>query len=373
MADASGKKRAWVWKHFVKSDTDETPVCKICSSQVKATSGNTTNLKNHLARKHPNVMSEEDELEAKKKNAKSAVVGSSSSSQQNPSLDSLWAKLGPNTKRHKDITLAIAKYIAIDLRPLNSVNDKGFNELIQTLEPRYQMTGRTHITEKILPDKYREIKREVKDALKSATFIGLTTDGWTSRATQSFITVTASVIDEDWKSKLYVLSTTELPESHTAENLSNQLDNVLLEWELEKEKVAVTTDNAFNVCSAMTLSNVNHVRCMAHTLNLGTQKCLNIAHISKLCGKVRRVVSYLHRSALAAALLKRTLQQLELPVLKPVIDVTTRWNSTLDMLERYLQIRPAISVVMANPMSKCQKDTVTEGEIAMIEEVIKVS
>jgi hypothetical protein len=284
----------------------------------------------------------------------------------------MWTKLGSNSKRHNDITLAIAKYIAADLRPLNSINDRGFQELIKTLEPQFELSSRTHITEKILPAKYKELIAEVKSALQSASFISLTTDGWTNRATQSFITVTAHVINENWESQVYVLSTSELEESHTGENLSNQFDAVLQEWELTKDRISDTTDNAANVCLAMRLSDVQHVRCMAHTLNLASQKCLSISEISRVCGKVRRIVTYLHRSALAASLLKKTLEQLELPFLKPIIDVTTRWNSSLDMLERYLQLRPAISVVMANPISKNQKDTVKEEEITIIEEVVKV-
>jgi hypothetical protein len=52
--------------------------------------------------------------------------------------------------------------------------------------------------------------------------------------------------------------------------------------------------------------------------------------------------------------------------------VATRWNSSLDMLERYLQLRPAISAVKADPISKNHKDTEKEEEITIIEEVVKV-
>lgn len=45
--------------------------------------------------------------------------------------------------------------------------------------------------------------------------VALTTDGWTSRATESFVTVTSTHVSNDWELKNYTLQTHTLPESHT--------------------------------------------------------------------------------------------------------------------------------------------------------------
>ena len=45
-------KKSDIWLHFTKSDTHAT--CKYCHVIVKS-SGNTTNLRNHVLRKHPNI------------------------------------------------------------------------------------------------------------------------------------------------------------------------------------------------------------------------------------------------------------------------------------------------------------------------------
>ena len=45
--------------------------------------------------------------------------------------------------------------------------------------------------------------------------VAITTDGWTSRATDSYITVTSTHINEEWKMVNYVLMTRAMPDSHT--------------------------------------------------------------------------------------------------------------------------------------------------------------
>ena len=75
---------------------------------------------------------------------------------------------------------------------------------------------------------------------------------------------------------------------------------------------------------------------MAHTQNLAARKALKISAIAALCGKVRKLVTHFRRSTVAANLLRKAQSQLDLPDLAPIINVATRWNSTLDMLERYV-------------------------------------
>lgn len=51
------KRKSFVWKYFMKQG--EKVACRLCLTEVK-TSGNTTNLKNHLQRKHKKVLEMED-------------------------------------------------------------------------------------------------------------------------------------------------------------------------------------------------------------------------------------------------------------------------------------------------------------------------
>lgn len=362
--------RSRVWLHFTKKsqsgNDSHVAVCNECAAEIKNTDGNTTNMSKHLKRRHNIDIHSEKEEEPSTSRKKQSYT--------NQTLTDMWTKIPTTSARHQTISLAIAKYIAIDMRPLDSVNDRGFCELIKTLEPRYNLDSRTYITKTLLPKIYRELKEDIGSKLSTCSFVSLTTDGWTGRNTRSYNTVTAQYLTDEFEFQSHVLCTTEMVESHTAENLLAEFEFVLDDWKLQKSMISVTTDNASNISAAMAKSDVVvHIKCMAHTLNLATQKALQVAAISKLCGKVRRIVTFFRRSTKAANLLRTATVQLELRDLKPVIDVVTRWNSSLDMLERYLYLHPALTVALSNPSVRNQCDvSFTNRELLIAEQLIQV-
>lgn len=363
-----------VWKYFEKEPGSSSATCNICQTVVKVKCSSTTNLHAHIKRHHPGINIDVS-TKSKQKRSDFTNINISVNDTDNDAtttLTSLWTKLPTTSKRHKDISASIAKYIALDMRPLDSVNDRGFVQLIHTLEPRYSLQSRTHITETLLPRMFRDLKATIKDEIAKVQFVSLTTDSWTGRNSKSFTTVTVQYLDSNWNFQTKVLSTREVTESHTGENLAEDFKAVLEEWDLSISGVSVTTDNASNVSLAMGMCGVIHVRCMAHTLNLATQRALGISAVSKLLGKIRRVVNYFRRSTTAANLLRKAVTQLELPSLSLIIDVTTRWNSTADMLERYVLLRPAVYIASTNPQIRNQLDGLTEKELTIVEQLTKV-
>ena len=118
-----------------------------------------------------------------------------------------------------------------------------------------------------------------------------------------------------------------------------------------------------------------HVGCLAHTLNLACGKALKITSVSHLLARMRQVVGYFHRSAVAIAILKEEQKLLQLPEHKLVIDVATRWNSAVDMISRYLEQQPAVyAALTSKELRKREKDisTLSERELTSAEELVAV-
>ncbi|KAK2557045.1 E3 SUMO-protein ligase ZBED1 [Acropora cervicornis] len=90
---------------------------------------------------------------------------------------------------------------------------------------------------------------------------------------------------------------------------------------------------------------------------------------------MRRVVGYFHRSAVATSILREKQKLLQLPEHKLVIDVSTRWNSAVDMISRYLEQQPAIyAAPTSTELRKRGKDisALSERELTYAEELVAV-
>ncbi|KAJ4940609.1 hypothetical protein JOQ06_026906 [Pogonophryne albipinna] len=328
--------KADVWEHFgfkKKKESDNLDkimaVCKLCHTNVKY-SGNTTNLRTHLQRHHPDKVMLTEELKKlrPRRDPKQTMLDSDGGCSH---------KFPSTSPRSQKITESIAYFICQDLRPYSVVENIGFRRMVNAMEPRYPVPTRQHLTKVCVPRLYAQTKAHVKASLGKAERVALTCDGWTSRTTEAYVTITAHFINEEWELVMYVLQTRDMPESHTGHNLAEHLRKA--EWEITEKDPVIVTDNASNMTiaaeeAAFTL----HVKCYAHTLNLAAQRAL--------LGRVRRIVNFFRRSTTANHMLKEKQRLLQLPEHKLMTDVVTRWNSAHDMLERFLEQQPAICAAL---------------------------
>lgn len=118
-----------------------------------------------------------------------------------------------------------------------------------------------------------------------------------------------------------------------------------------------------------------HVGCFAHTLNLASQADLNILAVSLLLARGRCIAMLFRRSTMAYNILKEKQKLLQLPAHKLKADVATRWNSCLDMLERFLVQRLALSATLLSQyVCRNERDlcTLTEENVMIAEDLVRI-
>ena len=171
--------------------------------------------------------------------------------------------------------------------------------MIHECEPNYRFPPRTAFIEHVIPKIYDVVVDHVQNVLTNAEAVAWTTYSWTSRLTQSYVTITSHVINHEYEMNSYVLLTQELPESHTGEHIGQVLQNAAMEWGC---KVTVlTTDNASNMgIAAVTTKFPIHIGCSAHTLNIAAGKAFDVKGVNHILVKIRSLVTFLHRSTTAA-------------------------------------------------------------------------
>lgn len=176
------------------------------------------------------------------------------------------------------------------------------------------------------------------------------TDLWTSVNMESFIAVTGHFIDKDFQLVSILLECSLMRGQHTSENLAENLNRIVTDWGLQDKVLLIVSDNASNIKKAISVClKWKHFGCFAHTLNLIVRDALSIPSVEELINKVRTIVGHFRRSYVSSQKLADYQRQINPDVepLKVIQDVSTRWNSTYFMLERFTHLENAIKSTIA--------------------------
>ena len=339
------KRKSGVWEYFDEPKENEEAggddrnlkrkiPCKLCDLKL-SDGGGTSNLKSHLQAKHPQEYQRlmNSEADKKKQQPKQSVLNHSS-------------LRVCSSQKAAAITERIANFVALDLRPLRVVEGTGFKQLMNYIEPAYVVPSHTHITS-IICKKYHTIKEELLSSLESTLSVSLTTDIWTSRTVQAYITVTIHFITKDWVLDSKVLVTREMMERHTGVHIAETLREIAKDWNIDNKVVAVVHDNASNmVLTSDLLEDWGDLPCFGHTLQLAVNAGLEIHTISRLTGVCKKIVSHFKHSVVAMTALHERQAALNLPQHSLLQEVSTRWNSTYFMYERLAEQRLAVYAVI---------------------------
>lgn len=202
--------------------------------------------------------------------------------------------------------------------------------------------SRTVFKRKYFPAIQRVTLEKLKGLFHSQTHPSLTADCWTDKKLRSYLAVTIHWVDPSSFESLHaLLDLFPLEDRHTAEYLTKSIETAVNA--IADDTVTIhcaTGDGTAN--SALSLRHYvgteNFIWCYAHRLNLIVQHSLE--RISPRIEEVRALCRTLRNSPS----LRRKL--VTIAGLEPSLDCMTRWNSTHDMLQRFLDLLPQLTCLI---------------------------
>ena len=178
---------------------------------------------------------------------------------------------------------------------------------MKVAEPHFKIPSQIHFAQASFPQSMRRLEERWKHTyIPFSIAQSLPTSGQPSirwEATWA-LPVMPSAVNGNW-------STQELPVDHTAENLSDALREMMIEWDISEKVAGSTTDNAKNIANAVKTFDMFNMPCIGHTNQL---KSFKLDLVSKMLGRLQMSAGHFHRSSKASAKLHEKQQLLGLPV-----------------------------------------------------------
>ena len=101
--------------------------------------------------------------------------------------------------------------------PVYTVDKPGFHAMIQALNPRYQLSHKDYFNRIAIPSMYENTREQISLKMKKeAQYFSATTDLWSSRTSDPYLSLTVHYIDTEWN---HCLQANYMPEDHTGEQL----------------------------------------------------------------------------------------------------------------------------------------------------------
>ncbi|XP_031627094.1 zinc finger BED domain-containing protein 1-like [Contarinia nasturtii] len=272
----------------------------------------------------------------------------------------------------------VTEFIIEDLHTTSIVKDSGFKKLISTLKPDAVLPSQDDILNHILL-LYGIERSNLLVQLHSIENISIAIERWTSFTENTYATVKANFINDDFEPQSYVLATVQLGNTNSFGLLNDKVIEVLKHWEIEKKVVSTVYDwyrppvDFLSPCQYQELG--KKMCCFALKLQTAIDNSLNsIPEIKAIIEKCNQLVSYFLHNNVAEIYLNKYQNYLDLSCDQLVQAWSDEINSTYLMLDRLLSQKLAIDSVLrdtdATDATQAAELQLNENEWLIIKEMV---
>ena len=353
-----------IWQHFEKRGTEA--ICKAednCKVSVPMRNNNTTGLWRHLEKYHKAIYTEEEVLrkETEKKKGETLAAFRFVKTEAQPLITEVIRRKGPKYPKHHHVQKAVDKYIqemmTFEGMPFRLVGSEAFQNLVRTLDPRASVHHRTTYSRAIRKSGRvlrKRLRAEVQEKVKFS--IGMTADGWESRAGDDYIGSTVHFIS-NFQLRRLTIACRPFKERHSGNNIGEVLKDELGGLNLQGNTFKVMiTDAASNMRVARRgIQGVYELNCCNHQLQLaindakdpkkvpGNQDFHDAVDAATKLSNFARKSPYFHKVMKRKKLCKASKHTFT--KLKSYSKV--RWNSTYQMIKAVVKHQVCITTMEA--------------------------
>ncbi|RXN21005.1 zinc finger BED domain-containing 1-like protein [Labeo rohita] len=157
--------------------------------------------------------------------------------------------------------------------------------MVKTLDKKYVIPSRNYFSKVALPALYEKCQGGIEREITAVEYFATTTDLWSSRTMEPYMSLTIHYIDGDFTIKSRWLQTSFFPQDHTGDAIALGLREALASWRL----VSISTDSGSNVIKAASLNKWVRLQCFGHRLHLAIENAMRDPQIDRAVGICKKL------------------------------------------------------------------------------------